>query len=38
MKIAVSNSKKKKKKKIKYNDIQDLILAEEIRRRDASET
>ena len=24
--------------KLKYNDIRDLILAEEIRRRDASET
>ena len=26
------------KEKLKYNDIRDLILAEEIRRRDASET
>ena len=34
--MAVSNSTGKEK--IKYNDIRDLILAEEIRRRDASET
>ena len=27
-----------RKEKLKYNDIRDLILAEEIRRRDASET
>ncbi|RVX02202.1 Retrovirus-related Pol polyprotein from transposon TNT 1-94 [Vitis vinifera] len=33
---AVSNSTGKEK--LKYNDIRDLILAEEIRRRDASET
>ena len=36
MGIAVSNSTRKEK--LKYNDIQDLILAEEIRRRDAGET
>ena len=35
MRIAVSNSTGKEK--LKYNDIRDLILAEEIRRRDASE-
>ena len=34
--MAVSNSTGKEK--LKYNDIQDLILVEEIRRRDASET
>ena len=34
--MAVSNSIGKEK--MKYNDIQDLILAEEIRRRDVSET
>ena len=34
--MAVSNSTGKEK--LKYNDIQDLILAEEIRRRDADET
>ena len=34
--MAVSNSIGKEK--LKYNDIRDLILAEEIRRRDASET
>ena len=33
--MAVSNSTGKEK--LKYNDIQDLILVEEIRRRDASE-
>ena len=33
---AVSNSTGKEK--LKYNDIRDLILAEEIRRRDANET
>ena len=33
MKMAVSNSTGKEK--LKYNDIRDLILAEEIRRRDA---
>ena len=33
--MVVSNSTGKKK--LKYNDIRDLILAEEIRRRDASE-
>ena len=36
MRMAISNSIGKEK--LKYNDIQDLILAEEIRRRDASET
>ena len=36
IRMAVSNSTGKEK--LKYNDIQDLILAEEIRRRDASET
>ena len=35
MRIAVSNSTGKEK--LKYNDIRDLILAEEIHRRDASE-
>ena len=35
MRIALSNSTRKEK--LKYNDIRDLILAEEIRRRDASE-
>ena len=35
MRMAVSNSTGKEK--LKYNDIQDLILAEEIRRRDACE-
>ena len=35
MMMVVSNSTGKKK--LKYNDIRDLILAEEIRRRDASE-
>ena len=34
--MAVSNSTGKEK--LKYNDIRDLILAEEIRRRDADET
>ena len=34
--MAISNSTGKEK--LKYNDIRDLILAEEIRRRDASET
>ena len=33
--MVVSNSTRKEK--LKYNDIQDLILAEEIRRRDAGE-
>ncbi|RVW19563.1 Retrovirus-related Pol polyprotein from transposon TNT 1-94 [Vitis vinifera] len=36
MRMAVSNSTGKEK--LKYNDIQDLILVEEIRRRDAGET
>ena len=36
MKIAVSNSTGKEK--IKYNNIRDLILAKEVRRRDACET
>ena len=36
MRMAVSNSTGKEK--LKYNDIQDLILAEEICRRDAGET
>ncbi|RVX07481.1 Retrovirus-related Pol polyprotein from transposon TNT 1-94 [Vitis vinifera] len=36
MRMAASNSTGKEK--LKYNDIQDLILAEEILRRDASET
>ena len=35
MRMAVSNSTGKEK--LKYNDIQDLILVEEIRRRDAGE-
>ena len=34
--MAVSNSTGKEK--LKYNDIRDLILAEEIRRRDAGKT
>ena len=33
--MVVSNSTRKEK--LKYNDIQDLILAEEIRRKDAGE-
>ena len=36
MRMTVSNSTGKEK--LKYNDIRDLILAEEIRRRDAGET
>ena len=36
MRIAVSNSTGKEK--LKYNDIQNLILTEEIRRKDAGET
>ena len=36
MRMAISNSTEKKK--LKYNDIRDLILAEEIRRRNAGET
>ena len=36
MRMAVSNSTEKKK--LKYNDIRDLIMAEEICRRDAGET
>ena len=36
IRMAVSNSTRKEK--LKYNDIRDLILAEEIRRRDAGET
>ena len=36
MRMVVSNSIGKEK--LKYNDIRDLILAEEIRRRDAGET
>ncbi|RVX16095.1 Retrovirus-related Pol polyprotein from transposon TNT 1-94 [Vitis vinifera] len=36
MRMAISNSTGKEK--LKYNDIRDLILAEEIRRRDAGET
>ena len=36
MRMIVSNSIRKEK--LKYNDIRDLILAEEIRRRDASKT
>ena len=36
MRMVVSNSTGKAK--AKYNDIRDLILVEEIRRRDASET
>ena len=36
MRMVTSNSTGKEK--LKYNDIQDLILAEEIRRRDAGET
>ena len=36
MRMVVSNSTGKEK--AKYNDIRDLILVEEIRRRDASET
>ena len=34
--MVVSNSTGKEK--LKYNDIRDLVLAEEIRRRDAGET
>ena len=34
--MTISNSTGKEK--LKYNDIRDLILAEEIRRRDAGET
>ena len=36
MRMTVVNSTRKEK--LKYNDIGDLVLAEEIRRRDASET
>ena len=36
IRMAVSNSTEKEK--LKYNDIQDLILVEEIRRRDVGET
>ena len=36
MRMAVSNSTGKEK--LKYNNIQDLVLAKEIRRRDAGET
>ena len=36
MRMAVSNSTVKEK--LKYSDIRDLVLAKEIRRRDASET
>ena len=36
MRMAVSNSTEKEK--FKYNDIRDLILAEEIRRKDAGES
>ena len=36
MRMTVSNSTGKEK--LKYNDIRDLVLAKEIRRRDASET
>ena len=36
MRMAVSNSTGKEK--LKYNDIRDLIIAEEIRRREAGET
>ena len=36
MRMTVSNSTRKEK--LKYNDIRDLVLAEESRRRDASET
>ena len=36
MRIAVNNSARKGK--LKYNDIRDLILGEEVRRRDAGET
>ena len=36
IRMTVSNSTGKEK--LKYNDIRDLILAEEIRRRDAGET
>ena len=36
IRMAVSNSTRKEK--LKYNDIRDLILAEEIRRRDAGKT
>ena len=36
--MAVSSKQFYKKRKLKYNDIQDLILAEEIRRRDAGKT
>ena len=36
MRLAVSNSTRKEK--LKYNDIRDLVLVEEIHRRNASET
>ena len=36
IKMTVSNSTQKEK--LKYNDIRDLIMAEEIRRKDASES
>ena len=36
MRMAVSNSTRKEK--LKYNDMRDLVLAEEIYKRDASET
>ena len=36
MKMAISNSTGKEK--LKYNNIRDLVLAEEIRRKDAGET
>ena len=36
MRMVVSNSTGKEK--LKYNNIQDLVLAKEIRRRDAGET
>ena len=36
MRMTVSNSTRKEK--LKYNDIRDLIMTEEIRKRDAGET
>ena len=36
MRMAVSNSTVKEK--LKYNDIQDLVMVKEIRKRDAGET
>ena len=36
--MAVSSKQFYKKRKLKYNDIQDLMLVEEIRRRDVDKT